>query len=36
MFGKAKCKICGNEVKFAVKHSKQKHIELLDDKDVAS
>jgi len=35
MFGKAKCKSCGNEVRFALRHLKQKHTELLDDKDIA-
>lgn len=35
MFGKAKCKLCGNEVRFAIRHLKQKHAELLDDKDMA-
>lgn len=35
MFGKAKCKLCGNEVRFALRHLKQKHTELFDDKDVA-
>jgi len=35
MFGKAKCKLCGNEVRFALRHLKQKHTELLDDKDMA-
>jgi hypothetical protein len=35
MFGKAKCKLCGNEVRFALRHLKQKHTELLNDKDVA-
>jgi predicted DCC family thiol-disulfide oxidoreductase YuxK len=35
MFGKAKCKLCGNEVRFALRHLKQKHTELLDDKDIA-
>ncbi len=34
MFGKAKCKLCGSEVRFALRHLKQKHTELLDDKDV--
>ena len=25
MFGKAKCKLCGNEVRFVLKHLKDKH-----------
>jgi hypothetical protein len=33
MFGKAKCKLCGNEVRFALRHLK--HAELLDNKDMA-
>jgi hypothetical protein len=35
MFEKAKCKLCGIEVRFALRHLKQKHTELLNDKDVA-
>jgi hypothetical protein len=35
LFGKAKCKRCGNDVRFALRHLKQKHPEVLDDKDVA-
>ncbi len=35
MFGKAKCKLCGDEVRFALRHLKQKHSEVLSDKDVA-
>jgi hypothetical protein len=35
MFGEAKCKPCGNDVRFASRHLKQKHPEVLDDKDVA-
>jgi queuine/archaeosine tRNA-ribosyltransferase len=35
MFEKAKCKICGNYVRFALRHLKQKHPEVLYDKDVA-
>ncbi len=34
MFGKAKCKLCGIEVRFALRHLKQKHTDLLNDKDV--
>jgi hypothetical protein len=25
MFGKAKCRLCGDEVRFALKHLKDKH-----------
>jgi len=35
MFGKAKCKLCGDQVRFALRHLKQKHSQVLDDKDVA-
>ena len=35
MFGKAKCKLCGEDVRFALRHLKQKHHEVLGDKDVA-
>lgn len=35
MFGKTKCKLCGIEVRFALRHLKQKHAELMDDKDMA-
>ena len=35
MFGKTKCKLCGSEVRFALRHLKQKHAELMDDKDMA-
>jgi hypothetical protein len=34
MFAKAKCKLCGESVRFALRHLKQKHPEVLDDKDV--
>ena len=34
MFGKAKCKICGQKVRFALRHLKQKHSETLNDKDI--
>jgi hypothetical protein len=34
MFGKARCKLCGNNVRFALRHLKEKHPETLDDKDV--
>jgi len=35
MFGKAKCKLCGDDVRFVLRHLKQKHPEVLADKDVA-
>jgi hypothetical protein len=35
MFGKAKCKLCDDDVRFALRHLKQKHPEVLADKDVA-
>jgi hypothetical protein len=35
VFGKANCKLCGDEVRFALRHLKQKHTELLVDKDLA-
>ena len=34
MFGKAKCKICGQSVRFAFRHLKQKHPETLNDQDI--
>jgi hypothetical protein len=34
MFGKAKCKICGQKVRFALRHLKQKHPETLNDQDI--
>ena len=34
MFGKARCKLCGDDVRFALRHLKQKHPEVLADKDV--
>ncbi|HEV8387998.1 MAG TPA: hypothetical protein VGQ03_10285 [Nitrososphaera sp.] len=30
MFGKAKCKICGDEVRFALKHLRDKHGDVLE------
>ena len=30
MFGKAKCKICGDEVRFVLKHLRDKHGEVLE------
>jgi hypothetical protein len=34
MFGKAKCKLCGDRVRFTLKHLKENHPETLRDKDV--
>jgi hypothetical protein len=34
MFGKAKCKLCGDNVRFALRHLKEKHPETLKDTDV--
>ena len=34
MFGKTKCKLCGQRVRFALRHLNQKHPEILEDKDV--
>ena len=34
MFGKAICKICGQNVRFALRHLKQKHPETLNDQDI--
>jgi hypothetical protein len=34
MFGKAKCKLCGDSVRFALRHLKEKHPETLKDRDV--
>ena len=28
MFGKAKCKLCGDEVRLALKHLREKHAEI--------
>ena len=36
MFGKAKCKLCGDDVRFALRHLKQNHPKVLADKDVAN
>jgi hypothetical protein len=35
MFGKATCRICGDEARFVLKHLRQKHPEILGDMDVA-
>ena len=29
MFGKAKCKLCGDAVRFALKHLNEKHPEIM-------
>jgi hypothetical protein len=34
MFGTVKCKLCGDNVRFALRHLKEKHIETLRDPDV--
>jgi hypothetical protein len=34
MFGKIKCKICGDNVRFALRHLKEKHPETLKDTDI--
>jgi hypothetical protein len=34
MFGKAKCKLCGDNVRFVLRHLKEKHPETLKDTDV--
>ncbi len=30
MFGKAKCRLCGDEARFALRHLRVKHAELFD------
>ena len=34
MFGKAKCKLCGDNVRFVLRYLKEKHPETLKDTDV--
>jgi hypothetical protein len=34
MFGKATCKLCDNNVRFALRHLKEKHPETLNDKHI--
>jgi hypothetical protein len=34
MFEKAKCKLCGQNVRFALRHLKQQHPEMFGDKDI--
>ncbi|MEO9295868.1 MAG: hypothetical protein ABI347_09745 [Nitrososphaera sp.] len=36
MFGKARCKICGDEVRLALKHLSDKHPEVMGDKSKAN
>ena len=33
MFGKAKCRLCGDSVRFALRHLKEKHPEILKDRE---
>jgi hypothetical protein len=30
MFGKAKCKLCGDKVRFALKHLRDKHADIFE------
>lgn len=34
VFGKTRCRLCGDTVRFALKHLKQKHPDIMQDKDV--
>jgi hypothetical protein len=34
MFGKEKCKLCGDSVRFALRHLKEKHSETLKARDI--
>jgi hypothetical protein len=34
MFGKAKCKLCGDNVRFVLRHLKERYSETLKDRDV--
>jgi hypothetical protein len=34
MFGRAECKLYGDRVRFALRHLKEKHPEILNDKEV--
>ena len=34
MFSKTKCKLCGQNVRFAIRHLKREHPETLNDVDV--
>ncbi len=31
MFGKARCKLCGDEVRFALRHLHEKHGEIFEE-----
>ncbi len=35
MFAKAQCRLCNDQVRFALRHLRTKHPEVLSDKDVA-
>jgi hypothetical protein len=35
MFAKARCRLCSDQVRFALRHLRVKHPEVLADKDVA-
>lgn len=35
MFAKARCKLCNDQVRFALRHLRTKHPEVLSDRDVA-
>ena len=34
LFGKTKCRLCGDHVRFALRHLEQKHPQILGDEDV--
>ncbi|AIC15775.1 hypothetical protein [Nitrososphaera viennensis] len=34
MFGKAKCKLCGDEVRFALRHLTEKHPEIMQGENM--
>lgn len=34
LFGKTKCKLCGDQVRFALRHLEQKHPQILGEEDV--
>jgi hypothetical protein len=34
LFGKLKCRLCGDKVRFVVRHLNEKHPETLSEKDV--
>jgi hypothetical protein len=35
MFAKAHCRLCDDQVRFALQHLRRKHPEVLGDKDIA-